>query len=146
MDTMMLDSFDALLQAAHAQPEGQRLLLVFVKVALPDGVNQAQRDRYERGEGGALVPVMYADKGLDEIENFRSLMVEAENTARHLGTGEDRDWDLVVVGCLGGFGEREPTSAEAQSPLDEMLRIIRFGGSLAHLVGFDREGTPVSFR
>lgn len=146
MDTMMLGSFEDLLQAAREQPEGQRLLLVFVKTTLPDGVNQAQKDRYEQGRGGALVPVMYADKELHEIVDFRSLVAEAQRTGQHLGQGLGHDWDMVIVGCLGGCGERAPTSIEAQLPLDEMLRVIRFGGSLTHLVGFDRDGTPIQFQ
>lgn len=142
---MMLDSFEGLLQAARERPEGQRLLLVFVKTTLPDGVNRAQKDRYEQGRGGALVPVMYADKALDEIADFPSLVAEAELTGQHLGKELGHDWDMVIVGCLGGCDERAPTSTEAQLPLDEMLRIIRFGGSLTHLVGFDRDGTPIQF-
>jgi hypothetical protein len=143
---MMLDSFDGLLQAAREQPEGQRFLLVFVKTALPGGLNQAQIDRFHQGQGGALVPVMYADKGVDEIESFEDLVAESEKTGTHLGKGMDADWDMVIVGCLGGYGARVPTSMEAQLPLDDLLRTIRHGGALTHLVGFDRQGTPIQFQ
>ncbi len=142
---MLLDSFDALLQAANEQPEGQRFLLVFVRIDLPGGANPTQVDRFKQGMGGALVPVLYADKGCAEIENFESLVAEAEQTGEHLGKGMDTHWDMVIVGCLGGYGAREPTSLEAQLPLDDMVRTIRRGGSLMHLAAFDRDGTPVQF-
>ncbi len=146
-DAIMLDSFDALLKAAREQPEGQRLLLVFVRVQLPGGVNQAQKDRYARGAGGALEPVMYADKGVDEISSFEDLVEQAEATGKHLGKDTmDANWDMVIVGCLGGYGARVPTEMEAQGPLDDMLRAIRQGKALTHLVGFMHDGSPVQFQ
>lgn len=146
-DPIMLDSFDALLKAAREQPEGQRLLLVFVRVRLPDGVNQAQKDRHAQGAGGALEPVMYADKGVDEVSSFDDLVAQAEATGKHLGKDSvDATWDMVIVGCLGGYGARIPSEIEAQAPLDDMLRAIRHGNSLTHLVGFMHDGSPVQFQ
>lgn len=143
---MMLESFEGLLQAAREQPEGQRFLFVFVRKTLPDGANAAQIQGFEAGHGGALVPVMYVDKGLGELSDFNALVEEAHGTGETLGKdGVDSGWDMMIVGCLGGYGEREPTPEEAEKPLNDLLRTIRTGGSLMHLVAFDREGHPVSF-
>lgn len=144
--TTTIDSFDALLQAARSQPEGQRFLLVFVRTELPGGSNPEQVKRFEGGRGGSLMPVMYTDKGCGEITSFTALVAEAEGTGKHLGKNLDAHWDMVIVGCLGGYGAREPTALEAQLPLDEMLRTIRRGGSLMHLAAFDRQGEPVYFQ
>ncbi len=59
---MTISSFDDLLQAARAQPEPQRLLFVFAGVELPDDPTANQRQRFEAGQGGALVPLMCVDK------------------------------------------------------------------------------------
>ena len=66
---MDISTFDDLLQAARAQPEPQRLLFVFAGVELPDDATPAQRERFEAGQGGALVPLMCVDKRPDERGN-----------------------------------------------------------------------------
>src|SRR5699024_7628349 len=143
--TTMLDSFDALLQAAHEQPEPQRLLLVFVKTVLPEDADEAQSRRFESGQGGGLVPVMYVDKDEDEIEDFAGLLQEAEATGAHWGQHMTATWDMVIVGCLGGLADRKPTAEDAEEPLTQIIRTIHYGGSLAHLAAFDRQGHPVRF-
>ncbi|MDN5863664.1 MAG: ribonucleotide reductase subunit alpha [Gammaproteobacteria bacterium] len=144
--TLTLDSFEALVEAARAQPEGQRFLFVFLKAELPGGSSDAQAERFEAGEGGALVPVMYADKGRYEVSDFNSLVAEAQHTAETLGQDDmDGAWDIVIVGCLGGFGEREPGALETEQALDELRAAIRTGRSLARFAAFDRDGTPVRF-
>jgi hypothetical protein len=57
-----ISSFDDLLCAARAQPEPQRLLFVFADAVLPDDSSPEQRARFEAGQGGALVPLMFVDK------------------------------------------------------------------------------------
>ncbi|HET7268654.1 MAG TPA: ribonucleotide reductase subunit alpha [Oleiagrimonas sp.] len=142
-----LDSFDALVQAARMQPEGQRFLMVFVKTELPSAVNGAQVARFEAGMGGALVPVMYVDKGRYEVNGFDALVAEAEQTGKTLGKDNlSSEWDMVIVGCLGGYGGREPTAADAEQPLQNLLQAIRAGRSLMHLAAFDRNGDPVRFQ
>src|SRR5699024_4983342 len=97
---IMLDSFDALLQTAHAEPARQRLLLVFVQTVLPKDADEAQRERFEAGGGGGLVPVMYVDKGADELADFDSLAAEAKQMSEN--------WDMVLVACMAGHGDRDP--------------------------------------
>lgn len=141
-----IDSFDDLLEAARSQPEGQRFLLVFVRAELPIGSNPEQVKRFQNGSGGSLMPVFYTDKGCGEIESFKNLITEAEQTGKHLGHDMNTHWDMVIVGCLGGYGAREPTTQEAQIPLGDMLHTIRSGGSLMHLAAFNRNGEPVYFK
>lgn len=142
---MMLDSFDALLQAAREEPEPQRFLLVFVKTALPDDADEAQVTRFEAGQGGGLVPVMYVDKGENELADFTGLAAEAQQASKTWGEHMAADWDMVLVGCMAGLGGREPTSADAEEPLKHIVRTIHAGGSLNHLAAFDRRGNPVRF-
>ncbi|CDS53277.1 FIG00933811: hypothetical protein [Polaromonas sp. CG9_12] len=74
---MDISTFDDLLQAARAQPDPQRLLFVFAGVELPDDATPAQRERFEAGQGGALVPLMCVDKRPDELASFAALVEEA---------------------------------------------------------------------
>ena len=53
---MQIQHFDDLLRAARAQPEPQRLLMVFVGTELPEGASPEQRARFAQGEGGAWCP------------------------------------------------------------------------------------------
>lgn len=144
-DTTELDSFDALLQAAREEPERQRLLLVFVKTVLPEDANDTETKRFESGMGGGLVPVMYVDKGEDEVASFAGLVAESEEIGRAWGQQMTEDWDKIIVGCLGGRYGVEPTSEEAKEPLQGIIRTIHRGGSLQHLAAFDRDGYPVRF-
>lgn len=143
--TTELDSFDALLRAAREQPEQQRLLLVFVRTVLPEDADDRETERFESGLGGGLVPVMYVDKGADEIRDFAGLIEESEEASNAWGKHMTEDWDKVLVGCLGGRYGMEPTSEDAREPLKGIIRTIHRGGSLQHLAAFDRQGHPVRF-
>ncbi|HLQ85421.1 MAG TPA: hypothetical protein VK110_04645, partial [Salinisphaeraceae bacterium] len=127
--TLLLDSFDGLLQAAREQPEPQRFLLVFVKTVLPEDADETQKQRFESGRGGGLVPVMYVDKGEDELTDFAALVAEARKTSEVWGEHMSGDWDMVVVGCMSGLGGRAPTPEDAEEPLKTMVRMIHTGGS-----------------
>lgn len=140
-----LESFDDLLRAAREQPVRQRFLLVFVKAVLPGGANTDQVARFHARHGGALVPVMYADKGEYELTDFEDLLAEARHTAETLGNGVDTEWDLVIVGCLDGHAVDEPLPQEVDAAFHDLLQALRLGKSLGHLVAFDREGHPVRF-
>lgn len=134
---IMLDSFDTLLQAAREQPERQRFLLVFVKTVLPEDATGKEAQRFESGLGGGLVPVMCVDKAEDELDDFASLVSESRQMSEA--------WDMVLVGCMAGHNGRQPTSAEAEEPLNNIVNAIRVGSSLKHLAAFDRRGEPLRF-
>lgn len=133
---MSLYSFQDLLTAARHQPEPQRLLFVFARVELPENATPAQRERFERGEGGTLAPCLCVDKTPDEIDSFATLVTESMQTGQH--------WDMVFVGCLSGRAGIAPSPDEAAQPLRFMVNAIN-GGRISQFAAFDRDGQPIQF-
>ena len=136
---MNITSFDDLLQAARAQAVPQRLLFVFASVELPDDATPAQRAGFAAGQGGALMPLMCVDKLPDELASFDTLVQEA---AQFVLPGQD--WGLVFAAALSGTPGREPSSSDADAPLQRMVEAIK-GGAHGAYIPFDRQGQPVSF-
>ncbi len=133
---MNISNFDDLLQAARTQPEPQRLLFVFAGTELPDECTEQQRTDFERGAGGALVPLMCVDKTPAELDSFQTLLSESAEIGG--------DWRIVFAAALSGSGGRNLTSADAEAPLQRMVEAIRRGSHEA-FIPFDREGQPVVF-
>lgn len=140
-----LETFDDLLRAAREQPTRQRLLFVFAKAVLPNGARTRQVERFHARAGGALIPVMYADKAEYEVSCFEDLLAEAEHTIDTLGNGVETAWDMVIVGCLAGSGAEEVPAEEVDAALHDILQAMRLGKPLNHLVAFDREGNSINF-
>jgi hypothetical protein len=128
---MNIQTFDDLLSAARSQPLPQRLLFVFAGVELPDDATPAQRLEFERGEGGALVPQMCVDKGLDEVHSFDQLVQEANAFGQ--------PWGMVFAAALAGTPGHQPESPEAEQPLQDMVEAIR-QGRLQAFIPFDPRG------
>ena len=131
---MNISSFDDLLQAARSQPEPQRLLFVFAGVELPDDATPAQRQRFEAGQGGALVPLMCVDKRPDELKSFGALTQES--------TQFGHPWGIVFAAAMSGTLGRAPTSADAEEPLQRMVEAIKRGEHGAY-IPFDAQGHAV---
>lgn len=131
---MNISSFDDLLRAAREQPEPQRLLFVFADAALPDDATPAQRDAFQAGEGGALVPMMSVDKAPEELDTFAALVDESRQFAQN--------WSIVFVAGLSGRGGCAPTSDEADRSLQRMVEAIRIG-AFGSFMPFDRQGNPM---
>jgi hypothetical protein len=136
---MDIASFDDLLLAARAQPEPQRLLVVFAAVELPEDATPDQRTRFEAGQGGALVPLMCVDKTPQELASFAALVDDAAQF-----TAPGHDWAMVFAAALSGTLNKAPTSADAEAPLQSMVDAIK-GGAHAAYIPFDRQGQPVQF-
>ena len=134
---MSLHDFSDLLQAARQQPEPQRLLLVFAAAELPPDATAEETARFERGEGGALAPVVCVDKLPDEIESFAALLDEATRT--------DIAWDILFVAALPGRGGFAPNPDEAVQPLRMMVEAIK-GGHVGEFLAVDREGELVQLQ
>lgn len=132
-----LNHFNDLLQAARAQAERQRLLLVFVASELPEGATAAQRDDHARGEGGALVPLMCVDKLPEEVASFEALVREARDYAL-----PDQRWKLVFAAALMGTAHQEPGDAQTDQALGRMVESIK-GGAVEGFLAFDRQGQAV---
>ena len=133
---MQIDSFEDLLTAARQQAEPQRLLFVFAGVELSDDCTPEQRARFEAGEGGALVPRMAADKGLDELSGFVALEQESLQFCQ--------DWVLVFVAALSGRQGRPPAGEAVEQALEQMTEAVG-RGELSAFLAFNRQGEPVSF-
>lgn len=133
---MQISSFEDLLRAARSQPEPQRLLFVFTKAELPEGASPEEAARFENGQGGALVPVMFVDKKTDELQSFAELVEES----RHTGHA----WDVAFVACLSGRGSREPGDDEVQQALEMMVKAIQ-GGSVERFLAYRQDGAQVRF-
>ena len=131
---MEILSFDDLLLAARARDEPQRLLFVFAGAELPDDSTPEERARFEAGEGGALTPLMCADKSPEELTGFDALALES----RQFG----RDWVMVFVAALAGRGGRVPTTVEAEPVLATMVEAIK-AGRIGEFIPFDRQGQSV---
>ncbi len=132
---MTISNFNELLDAAKKQPEPQRLLFVFSVAELPDDSTEAQRQAFATGQGGALVPVMCADKLPGEIGGIVDLVAESNQF--------ERDWTVVFAASLGGRGTRAPTSHEAEEPLQRMVAQIK-AGQLGGFIPFNRAGDTVA--
>lgn len=133
-ELMELVTFDDLLQAARTQPEPQRLLLVFAAAELPPDAAETEQRAFERGEGGALAPVVCVDKRPEEIANFAALSEES----RAAGA----DWHLLFVAALSGRGGHPPNGDEAVQPMRMMVEQIK-GGQIASFLAVDKVGNLV---
>ena len=92
---MEISSFDDLLSAARQQEQPQRLLFVFTEAELDPDSTEAQRRDFEAGHGGALVPVLTADKSPDELAGFATMVQESQLIGK--------SWAVVFVAALSGF-------------------------------------------
>lgn len=131
---MEISHFDDLLRAARAQPEPQRLLLVFAGASLGDDASAEQRERFEAGEGGELAPLMCVDKDPQALADFAALAAEAEMLAT--------PWVLVFAAALAGRAPLAPTQGEVDAALERMVEAVRVG-DIARFVPFDRSGQAV---
>jgi len=111
--------FAQLLQAAAAEQQPQRLLFVFATAELPPDATAAQRHRFEAGGGGALVPSMCVDKGLDELAGFEQLVAQS----REAGP----PWQVVFAAGLSGRGGHPPSSEQVDQALQAMVERVRVG-------------------
>ncbi len=134
---MSLETFSDLLVAAHAEPEPQRLLLVFAAAELPRDATAEQRRQFESGEGGALAPVLCVDKLPAEIASFEALCAESAHTGMR--------WDILFVAAMSGHGGHAPNSDEAVQPLRMMVEQIK-GGQIARFLAVDRRGELVQLQ
>lgn len=126
--------FAQLVRMARQQPEPQRLLFVFAGAELPDDATPDQRARFERGEGGALVPLMTVDRAPEELASFEALAAEASD--------QGADWRMVFVGALAGRGTQAPSGSEIERALQRIEDRIK-QGLVDGLLVLDRDGEPV---
>ena len=131
----MISSYSDLIQASHSQQEPQRLLFVFCRAELPDEASPEERAAFERGEGGALTPVICVDKTPEEAPDFGALQEESRATGQ--------SWDVVFVAAMSGRGGTPQATDEAQQPLTMMVESIRLG-HISNYLPLDSYGNAVS--
>jgi hypothetical protein len=131
---MSLASFSDLLAQARQQTQPQRLLFVFAGAELPDDATPSQRAAFAAGHGGALAPLMCADKTPDELADFETLVADSEQFGP--------PWAIVFVAAMSGQGGVPPSSTQAEAPLQKMVEAIK-GGQIGAYLPFNREGLPV---
>lgn len=131
----MISSYQDLIDASLGQAEPQRLLMVFCRAELPEDASDQERAAFERGEGGALTPVLCVDKTPEEAASFDALVAESKATGQ--------DWDMLFVAAMSGRGGVAPSSDEAQQPLTMMVESIRLG-HIGHYLPLNRQGQAVS--
>lgn len=134
---MKIRTFAELLEAARSQREPQRLLLVFAVAELPPGASNHERAAFERGEGGALAPVVCVDKLPAEIESFEALKAESRAALSR--------WDILFVAALDGRAGFAPNADEAAGPLRMMVESIR-AGRVADFIAVDSRGELVTLQ
>ena len=132
---MNITTFDDLLAAARAQPEPQRLLLVFAGAAPGSEPTPAQQSAFEQGRGGELTPLMCVDKALDGQADFAALVEQS----RLAGP----PWAIVFAAALSGTAGAPPDSHAAEAPLQRMVDNIR-SGVLGNMIAFDTAGHAVT--
>lgn len=131
----MISSYQDLIQASRSQQEAQRLLYVFCRAELPDEASAEEKAAFERGEGGALTPVICVDKTPEEAPDFGALVEESRATGQ--------SWDVVFIAAMSGRGGMAPSTDEAQQPLTMMVESIRLG-HIGNYLPLDTEGNAVS--
>lgn len=131
----MISSYQGLVQASREEPEPQRFLFVFCKAELPDDASAEERAAFERGEGGALTPVICVDKTPEEVSRFEQLVEESRETGQ--------DWDMVFVAAMSGRGGVVPSSDEARQPMTMMVESIRMG-HLGNYLPLNSQGQAIS--
>ena len=132
-----ITDFDSFLAVARQQAEPQRLLFVLVKTVLPEDATETEKARFEAGQGGGLLPVMYVDKRPGEVSDFGQLLEES----RQMG----EDWNILLAGALTGRGGQPPSDEDVDEAFSSIIKNIHAGGDLSGLLAFDRDGDPLHF-
>ena len=113
------------------------MLLVFAVAELPRDSGAEERAAFERGEGGALNPVVCVDKLAAEIQSFEALKTESREAISR--------WDILFVATLDGRAGVAPNSDEAAGPLRMMVESIK-AGRIANFLTIDRDGELVQLQ
>ena len=128
--------FELLLRSAAEQPEPQRLLFVFATAELPEDATPAQRERFAAGDGGTLTPVMYVDKGLEDLAGYNALVAESHAAGP--------PWHVVFAAGLAGRNGRPPSADQVERALQTMMERVR-GGMIDSFLALAPSGEALHF-
>lgn len=128
--------FQQLVTVALDQPQPHRLLFVFAAAELPADPTAEQRERFLRGQGGALTPLMCVDKAPEDLQDFAALAAES----RRAGP----PWSVVFAAGLSGRDGQPPSQSEIDRALQIMVEAVSDGG-FGRFAAYDDTGAPVIF-
>lgn len=111
--------FPELLATAAAQSQPHCLLFVFAAAVLPDDPTTEQTERFHRGAGGVLEPVMCVDKAPGDFADFSALVAESQRAGP--------SWDVVFATSLSGEGGHPPILSTVDLALQTMVEAVRTG-------------------
>lgn len=131
----MIDHFDDLLKLAREQAHIQHLFLVYTIAELPEDSTEAQREEFEQGYGGALVPAASVDKRASDIASFEALEQEASQFLAH--------WDILFVTAMDVMPDHPLKESDIAGLMDRVVEQIK-SGQIGHFVSFDRQGQAVA--
>jgi len=129
--------FQQLVAAAAAQPQPQQLLFVFTAAELPSDATEAERRRFEAGQGGALAPVICVDKAPADLSDFAALLAESQRAGP--------PWQVMFAASLSGRDAHPPTAAEIETALNTMVEAVRTG-RIGGFAAFGPDGETLNLR
>jgi len=124
----MSSNFKKMVEAAEAQNQPQRLLILLAK-------SEIETNDKDEGISGTITPVICVDKTPDEITTFEDFVAEADliNT----------DWDMMFIAGLTGENNQMPTPEEADPILNKMVNDLMSGQDLSRYLVLDRNDETV---
>ena len=125
----MTSMFKQLLDKTLEQPEKQRLLFLFA------ATEQSRKSRKRDDGNGTITPTMVVDKLPEELNDFASLVAEADSI--------NRDWDFMFIAGLSGDQQTPPTTEEAEPYLNNMTNDVVTGHNIHRYVVLDRKENPI---
>lgn len=124
----MSSNFKKMIDAAEAQDQPQRILIMLAKSEVEESDN-------EKGMSGTITPVICVDKTPDEITSFEDFVKEADSI--------NSDWDMMFIAGLSGENNEMPTPEDADPVLNNMVNNLMSGQELSRYLVLDRNDDPV---
>ncbi|MCF6194075.1 MAG: hypothetical protein L3J46_07060 [Kangiellaceae bacterium] len=124
----MSSSFKKMIDAAEAQEQPQRILIMLAK-------SEVEASDKEKGMSGTITPVICVDKTPDEITSFEDFVKEADSI--------NPDWDMMFIAGLAGENNEMPTPEDADPILNNMVNNLMSGQDLSRYLVLDRNDDPV---
>jgi hypothetical protein len=124
----MPSNFKKMVEAAEAQDQPQRLLIMLAK-------SEIEVNDKEKGMTGTITPVICVDKTPDEITTFRDFVAEADRI--------NSEWDMLFIAGLAGENNQMPTPEDADPILNKMVNDLMSGQDLSKYLVLDRNDEPV---
>lgn len=127
----MSSNFKKLIDAAKAQDQPQRLLIMLAKSTI-------ETTNSDEAVSGTITPVTCVDKTPDEVSTFENFVIEADKV--------NSDWDMLFIGGLAGKNNEMPTTEDADPFLNKMVDDLMSGNGLSRYLVLDRNDEIVDLQ